>query len=136
MEKYVQDVISGKKTGIVATCVKFILTLLSFFFRLGVRIRNKAFDSQLLAQYRPPVPLVISVGNIVVGGTGKTPAAIFIAEEFYSEFQVAVLSRGYRSIAEKQSFPIFLSHGECPLHHQTLYCGDEPYLIAKNLPKA
>ena len=63
----------------------------------------------------PPVPLVISIGNIVAGGTGKTPVTLLIAGAFYERFTVAILSRGYRSRAEKLESPFFLSEGEGPV---------------------
>lgn len=135
LENYILDLINGKRRGILASIIKFILLILSFFFQLAAKIRNFGFDSGLLCKYRPPVPLVISIGNIVAGGTGKTPATIFIAEEFYQEFKIAILSRGYRSPAEKQPLPIILSQGQGPLYAAP-YCGDEPYLIAENLKKA
>lgn len=135
LENYILDLIKGKRSGIFASFIKFILLILSFFFQLVVKIRNFCFDSGLFCRYHPPVPLVISIGNIVAGGTGKTPATIFIAEEFYQEFKIAILSRGYRSPAEKQALPIILSQGQGPLYAAP-YCGDEPYLIADNLKKA
>ncbi len=134
-ESYVLDIINGKKKGIIPSIVKFFLFIVSFFFEAIVKLRNKAYDTGLFSKYRPPVPLVISIGNIVAGGTGKTPAVLFVAEAFYDEFKIAVLSRGYRSHAEKQPTPLFLCQGFGPMHPAS-FSGDEPYLIAENLPKA
>ena len=135
LELYIIDVIQGKKMGLLGFFLKIFLYILSLFFRLGVAIKNKAYDCGLLSKYRPPVPLIISIGNIVAGGAGKTPATILIAEQFYDDFKIAILSRGYRSSSEKESFPTFLSTGTGPLHPAS-YCGDEPYLISETLPKA
>ena len=132
---YFFKVIKGKEKGPLATCLRPFLRLLSWGFRCIVITRNWAFDQGWLKCYYPPVPLVISVGNIVAGGTGKTPVSLKVAQEFYQDYTIAILSRGYRSKAEKLSHPTLLSNGKGPIH-PACYCGDEPYLLSKNLPKA
>lgn len=135
LELYLLDVIKGRRKGFVASLLKVVLRGLSWLFKAGVRLRNWAFDKELVCRHYPPVPVVISVGNIVAGGTGKTPVTLMLAREFYDRYQIAILTRGYRSQAEKQSLPVALSIGEGPIHHAD-YCGDEPLLLARNLPKA
>lgn len=135
LERYILDVIHGRRTGFNAQLLKAFLRLLSWPFQFVVKCRNKAFDKGWVRRYFPPVPVVISVGNIVAGGTGKTPMTFLLAEEFYSEFPLAILSRGYRSHAEKLSSPVVLSRGAGPMHPAS-FCGDEPFLLAKKLPKA
>src|SRR5665647_1250978 len=103
LDSFIIDLINGKQKGAFPTFLRFILLMISYLYQLGVRFRNLCFDSGLFSKYHPPVPLVISIGNIVAGGTGKTPATIFIAEQFIEEFTVAILSRGYRSPAEQQA---------------------------------
>lgn len=83
----------------------------------------------------PPVPLVISVGNIVAGGTGKTPMTMLLANAFYEKHSIAILSRGYRSKAESRDQPLILSEGKGPLYPAT-YCGDEPYMFSHRFPSA
>lgn len=134
-EIYLKDLIRGKKRGFVPSLVKILLRGLSWLYRFAVSARNWAFDNGWFRQYTPPVPVVISIGNIVVGGTGKTPVTLMIAKEFYNDFIIAILSRGYRSQAEHLHSPIVLSSGNGPLH-PAAYCGDEPYLLSQNLPKA
>jgi tetraacyldisaccharide 4'-kinase len=75
---------------------------------------------------------VVSIGNITVGGTGKTPVTAYIARFLLSQgFRVAVLSRGYGGSLEGQTAvvsdgaTIMMSVGEC---------GDEPYLLASTVP--
>ncbi len=97
--------------------------------------RNWFYDQGWMRRYVPPVPLVISIGNIVVGGTGKTPVTLLFANTFYGRFSLAILSRGYRSKAEKLDHPIILCEGNGPLY-SAAYCGDEPYIFAQRLPKA
>ncbi len=134
LEVYFADLIRGKKKGPSARAAKALLRLLSWHYRLIISCRNWAFDHNCFKQYYPPVPLVISIGNIVAGGTGKTPVTLMIAEEFYQEFTIAILSRGYRSDAEHLASPTILSEGNGPVYSAS-YCGDEPYLLAHNLPK-
>ena len=135
LEKYVVEVIKGYRYGFSTKVAKFFLHLLSWPFKILVACRNWAFDHGWLRRYFPPVPVVISVGNIVAGGTGKTPVTLMIAEEFYKDFRIAVLSRGYCSQAEKLSTPVVMSKGGGPMHPAS-FCGDEPFLLAKHLPKA
>lgn len=134
-EAYIIDVMRGKRQGIVAAFVGMVLLVLSWMFRGVVSCRNWAYDRGWLKRYYPPVPVVISIGNIVAGGTGKTPVTLMLAKEFYSRHQLAILSRGYRSSVEGLFQPIALCTGQGPLF-PAAYCGDEPYLLAKNLPQA
>lgn len=135
IEHYILDVIKGKKKGILPLLVKGALRPLSWVYQFGVSWRNRAFDYGWLRQYSPPVPIVISIGNIVAGGTGKTPITLHLAKEFYQDYILAILSRGYRSPVENQTIPIALSKGNGPMHAAN-FCGDEPYLLSHNLPKA
>jgi tetraacyldisaccharide 4'-kinase len=73
------------------------LRLLSIPYGLAVRLRNWLFDHGWKQSYRAPVP-VISVGNLTVGGTGKTPCVEYVARCYRERgLRVAVLSRGYGS---------------------------------------
>lgn len=127
--------LSQRNGGYLAAIMKGILWVLSLVYRLLVACRNRAFDSGWLASYYPPIPVIFSVGNIVAGGTGKTPFTALIASEFVEDYRVAILSRGYRAMAEHLEKPFFLSKGEGPLYPAS-YSGDEPYLLAIQLPKA
>ncbi|MCE2983450.1 MAG: tetraacyldisaccharide 4'-kinase [Parachlamydia sp.] len=135
VELYIKGVIKGKKKGIFPTFIKGVLFFLSILFGLSVRFKNWCFDKGWMRKYVPPVSLVISVGNIVAGGTGKTPFTLFLASHFYGRRKLAILTRGYRSKAEKLKDPVLLCAGEGPQHHPT-YCGDEPYLLAKRFPES
>lgn len=135
LESYFLEVIKGKKRGCWASSLRGCLHVLSWPFQFIVACRNWIFDRGWVCRYYPPVPVVISVGNIVVGGTGKTPVTLMIAHEFYQDFSLAVLSRGYRSPAEKLPEPIMLSKGNGPMQSAAL-CGDESFLLSQNLPKA
>jgi len=135
LRQYAVDVINRKRTGFIPWCLRIIFRFISIFYWAGVSIRNWVYDQGWLCRFSPPVPLVISIGNIVAGGTGKTPATLMLAKEFYNQFIVAILSRGYRSKAEHQQRPVCLSNGMGPLHRADV-CGDEPYLMSEHLPHA
>lgn len=134
-EFYFLAVIKGEKKGFIASFLRYILWIFSYPFRLLVAFRNFAFDHGWVRSYYPPVPLVISIGNITAGGTGKTPVTLMIAQEFKEKIPMAILSRGYRSQAEKFCAPIFLNKNRGVVHPASL-CGDEPYLLSDNLPDA
>ncbi len=105
------------------------------FYFLAYKTRLLLYKLQLLKVERVSVP-VISIGNITCGGTGKTPLAIETAKYLISKgYKVAVLSRGYRrKITDTNNREnILVSDGE-ELLAGPESSGDEPYLIAKNLP--
>jgi tetraacyldisaccharide 4'-kinase len=135
LQFYLKDVIFGRKKGIIPFCIKIILLGLSWCYRLIVAVRNWLYDQGWMRRYVPPVPLVLSVGNIVAGGTGKTPVTLLFAKTFYERFPMAILSRGYRSKIEKLDHPVILCEGSGPIY-PAAYCGDEPYIFAQRLPKA
>lgn len=135
IELYFKDLVRGRKRGFLPFVLKGLLLPLSWIYGFVVRFRNSLYERGWMRRYVPPVPLVISVGNIVAGGTGKTPVTLLLAGAFYDNFVVAILSRGYRSKAEKLDTPTLLCEGEGPLYPAS-YCGDEPYLFAQRMPKA
>lgn len=134
-ESYFLNIMRGKEKGVLPAILRPLLLVFSWGYAGIIYIRNKAYDKGWMRKYSPPVPLVISIGNIVAGGTGKTPVTLMLANEFYQHTQIAILSRGYRSEAEKLTNPVWISKGHGPILPAS-YCGDEPYLLAKNLPKA
>lgn len=134
-ELYFLKVIRKEKKGIWPSFLRLILWLISFPYRFIIFLRNAAYDHGWFSRYSPPIPLVISVGNIVAGGAGKTPVTLLIAEQFYPDTPMAVLSRGYRSEAEKLCHPVIVSQGKGPTHPAS-YTGDEAFLTAERFPKA
>jgi tetraacyldisaccharide 4'-kinase len=68
---------------------------LSWLYGLGVIVRNKLFDWRVLRSEEFDIPIVC-VGNLTVGGTGKTPHTEFLIEHLSKRYRVAVLSRGYK----------------------------------------
>ena len=74
---------------------KIIYWKLSLQFYLITFLRNKFYDFGLLKSFSFEIP-VISVGNLAVGGTGKTPMVEFLIRKFSGKYKIAVLSRGYK----------------------------------------
>ena len=131
MKDYLYAIITGRKTGIIPTLLIGLLTPLSYIYTVVLKTRGWLYDCGLLKQKRLPCT-VISVGNIVAGGTGKTPAVIWIAKYLQSEgFQVGVLLRGYRR--EGHDSVSIVSDGKGVLTPVT-ESGDEAGLIACKLP--
>jgi tetraacyldisaccharide 4'-kinase len=87
--------IRGERRGPLATLARLGLRLASWPYGLTVRTRNRLYDRGWKTVHRAAVP-VVSVGNLSVGGTGKTPCVEYVAR-FYRglEIPVAILSRGY-----------------------------------------
>ncbi len=108
-----------------------LLGLLSGPYRLLISFRNILFDRGILRATKLSCP-VISVGNITVGGTGKTPLVISLARYFQQQgFSPAVLTRGYGG--KRQSGVILVSNGKDILsNHETV--GEEAILLARRLP--
>ncbi|HKM94079.1 MAG TPA: tetraacyldisaccharide 4'-kinase [Prolixibacteraceae bacterium] len=105
--------------------LKILLYPFMLIYALVVSIRNFMFDSKIFKQHEFNVP-IISVGNITVGGTGKTPHAEYLITILKKQFKVAYLSRGYRRktkgfvLATKQS--------------GVKEIGDEPVQIKQKFP--
>ena len=97
-----------------------LLTPISWLYGAVVGIRNWMFESKFLKSVEFEIP-IIGVGNLAVGGTGKTPHVEYIVSHLALEYKVAVLSRGYKRktrgfvLANSKSTPSTI--------------GDEPYQI-------
>ncbi len=75
--------------------LKLLLYPLSWLYGIAVYIRNQAYDLNIFKSREFDVP-VISIGNITVGGTGKTPHVEYLVSILSEKFEVATLSRGYK----------------------------------------
>lgn len=75
--------------------LKYVLTPLSWLYGFGAAMRNKFFDWGILKEKAFDIP-VVGVGNITIGGTGKTPHVEYILECLRYSKNIAVLSRGYK----------------------------------------
>lgn len=118
-----------EKSGI--TPLRALLGLLSLPYRAGVAARNRLYDLGLLRQAKLPCP-VIGVGNLTVGGTGKTPVVILLAGLLRERgYRPAVLSRGYGGGA---GAPVSVVSDEDHVRMGWREAGDEPVMIARAVP--
>jgi tetraacyldisaccharide 4'-kinase len=90
-----RELVSGRQKGAKATVLRGILRLAETPYALAMRIRNRRYDTGSAESHDAGVP-VISVGNLTLGGTGKTPLVEWIARKMrQSQVRVAIVSRGY-----------------------------------------
>lgn len=100
---------------------KFLL----FPYYFALKVRHYLYDHSLIKTKRYSIP-IISIGNITVGGTGKTPHTEFLIRELVSKEKIAVLSRGYRR--KSRGFRMVSVDDEASI------CGDEPLQIKRKFP--
>lgn len=128
MKQRLQEVLSGRSRPALLGAV---LRMLSMIYGPAMRARAALYRSGILSTKRLPCP-VVSVGNITMGGTGKTPAAISIANLLRSMGRrPAVVSRGYGRRRERDL--LVVSDGARRFLGPSLG-GDEPVLIAERSP--
>jgi tetraacyldisaccharide 4'-kinase len=97
------------------------------------KIREKAYMAGLFSRSKARVP-VVSVGNVLMGGSGKTPAVIFLAEMLFAKgLNPAIVSRGYRGSYRDPYLVVSDGVASHPAAGPDVV-GDEPYLMAKRLP--
>ena len=146
LETFVLEVIFEERHGFKADVTRGLLFSFSKVFHVLVNIRRWLYNMRILRDKTLGVQ-VIAIGNLTVGGTGKTP----VVEKFARELRdagrnVAILSRGYRSkpkpfhewflnkifFREDQTPPRVVSDGRSLLLDSEM-AGDEPYMLASNL---
>jgi len=128
LESYVTDHIEGRRKS---PLVRGVLHGLSEIFKFGVKMRNFAFDRHLIKETKVDIP-VISIGNIIAGGTGKTALIQKLGKDLSANKRVSVLLRGYRSEIEKLGGSLHLIEKS---RITPSVCGDEAYLLWKLLPQ-
>ena len=148
IETYLLSVLDGSRSGTWPATLRGILRGISLVFSLIVQVRLTLYRHRIL---RPSTLgcQVISVGNLTVGGTGKTPVVEVFARNLQKHGRkVAILSRGYKSkelsFVQKmiqrmtsgkiESPPRVVSDGK-HLLLDSWTAGDEPYMLASNLPE-
>lgn len=146
LETFALEVIFEQRRGKRAALLRSVLFSLSKVFGLIVKMRLFLYNSRILRDSTLGVQ-VIAVGNITVGGTGKTPVVEKFARALQDEGRkVAILSRGYRSnpgplprrflnkilLREDTTPPRIASDGKSLLLDSET-AGDEPYMLASNL---
>lgn len=107
------------------TQIRRWLMPLSWLYGLGMDIRNALFDMGVLPSVSYDIP-IINVGNITVGGTGKTPTVEYLIRLLAGRYRVAVLSRGYK----RKTKGYILSTTASSIEE----IGDEPWQIKQKFP--
>jgi tetraacyldisaccharide 4'-kinase len=147
LEQWGADVIFGRARGFRAAVARFMMSWLSWIFRGLVQLRISLYRKG----WKPQEFLgaqVVSIGNLTVGGTGKTPVVELLAKSLRDRGRkVAILSRGYKSKKldrvqkwtdakgkpiPAERMPRVVSTGTALLL-DSKFAGDEPFMLAKNL---
>lgn len=147
LEQYFIEIIRERRHSTIDTAVKGLLFIGSRFYRRAVKFRIWLYDNRVIRN-RAIGCLVVSIGNLTCGGTGKTPVVEVFAKTLSQKGRkVAVLSRGYRSRDKRSLFskirkkfsskkmeipPRVVSDGR-NLLLDSVTAGDEPYMLASNL---
>jgi tetraacyldisaccharide 4'-kinase len=132
MSALLESIWWSETPGLAAAALAPPLRLAALLFRAGAALRGALYDAGLLRAARAGVP-VISIGNVAVGGAGKTPAALAVGRRLLARGRrVAVLSRGYGATRKD---PRVVSDGARVLL-DAAEGGDEPVLVARRLPAA
>ena len=147
IEQYFIEIIRERRKAPFDSFVKGLLFVASRFYLRAINTRIWLYDNRVI-RYRAIGCLVVSIGNLTCGGTGKTPIVEIVARTLSQKGRrVAVLSRGYRSkdkrgFFEKLRKRLFSKKMEVPprvvsdgknLLHDSITAGDEPYMLASNL---
>ncbi|NDF17843.1 MAG: hypothetical protein EB079_07765 [Verrucomicrobia bacterium] len=147
LEQFATDVILDRAAGRRAALLKPLLLFLATIYAGIMRLRARFYHDAVLRRYSVGA-LVISVGNLTVGGTGKTPVVEKLARSLQEAGRrVAILSRGYKSVPKPlltrladrflpgrtPSPPRIVSDGKSVLL-DSAQAGDEPFMLARNLP--
>jgi tetraacyldisaccharide 4'-kinase len=145
-EQFAIDVILDRRKGARASALRVVLRGLSFIYRGVVQTRIALYRRRVIRDHHLGC-LVVSIGNLTVGGTGKTPVVELFARALSEGGRkVAILSRGYKSqkppLRERlrarfsgkllQMPPRVVADGRKVLL-DSRYAGDEPYMLARNL---
>lgn len=106
---------------------ELLLKIASGLYGAGVKLRHILFDANILHSEKFDIP-IICVGNITVGGTGKTPAVEMLVEHYSQQYNVAILSRGYGRATK----------GYRVVEIDDIYrdVGDEPLQMKRKFPDA
>jgi tetraacyldisaccharide 4'-kinase len=116
--KIEDDIWYGKHWG------KWLLAPFSVIFAILTWCRRMLFKTGIKKSKKPAVPTIV-VGNITVGGTGKTPLVVYLCQQLTAAgYKPGVISRGYGSKAPQ--YPYIVAENS-PVEH----CGDEPYMLHK-----
>jgi len=123
------ELLSSDDPSLLSRPLLLLLRILSWLYGVAVNLRNFFYDRGFLSVRRVE-PGVVSVGNIVAGGTGKTPTVLALSQRLQQVgLSPAVICRGY---GRKNTSPLLVSDGE-EILASAGRAGDEPHLLAQKL---
>jgi tetraacyldisaccharide 4'-kinase len=126
-----EDWLFEPEPGLFGEIVRLPFSALSALYLPSIKLRALAYQKNIFKSHQLPVP-VVAVGNLTVGGSGKTPTAIWLAQNLARNgFKPAISIRGYHSPAENSMAVI---DGKNPGAADPELVGDEAALIAQKLP--
>jgi tetraacyldisaccharide 4'-kinase len=147
LERWGSDVIFGRARGFRATVMRLLMWGLSWVYRALVQLRIRLYRKGWKPQHHLGTR-VVAIGNLTVGGTGKTPVVELLARSLRDRGRmVAILSRGYKSrkldkpqrwigrnqvLIPADDMPKVVSTGRALLL-DSKFAGDEPFMLARNL---
>lgn len=130
-EKIYGLILAEEEQALGIGILRMVATVVAWSYDKLTIFRNLLFDLRILKVHKLSCP-VISVGNLAVGGTGKTPMVIWLARFLLEEgWRVGVVSRGYKG--EETKKVLVVSDGRSILAGSDI-SGDEPQLLARRLP--
>jgi tetraacyldisaccharide 4'-kinase len=100
---------------------------LSLLFKTLTQLRFKFYKENFLKRIKLPIP-VISIGNLTMGGTGKTPFTIWLLEKYQEQYKIGVVVRSYKANLK--------SPQRVKINSSAIVMGDEALLIQNRLPQA
>ena len=103
MQKYFRELIEGKRTGLQADVLRFMLSCCEKPYFVASSTRNAFYDRGWFRSRQVPIPIV-SVGNLTLGGTGKTPMVAYLVKWFLShKIRPGIVSRGYKKPSDSKT---------------------------------
>ena len=112
--------------------MKFLQFLFSYLYKIIICSRNWLYDNRIIKINNFDTP-IISIGNITMGGSAKTPMTIYLAEKLINKnYSIGIVSRGYK----RATTGTFVVSDGIKVLGDANTCGDEPYIISKKVPNA
>lgn len=113
----------------------FLLAPFALIFWVITKVRNLLFDLKILKSFQSPIPTLI-VGNLSVGGTGKTPMVEFLIQHLRDQFEVVGLSRGYgrktKGFIQVKTNASATEIGDEPLQIYRRFEGEIPFFVGED----
>lgn len=113
----------------------YVLLPFSLLYGAITSVRNFLYNSSIFKSYQPPVPSIV-VGNLVLGGAGKTPHTEYLARLLKNQYKVAILSRGYgrktKGFIEVNEMHTALEVGDEPLQYYSKFKNEVSVSVCEN----